>query len=93
MLYYGKKLVIFMISVGLLSLVTFYVSRLAPGDPLFSFSGTCCSASSGFTPTISNRSLIVIHLLHFRLPADTHSRIDPLIKNLCSHITGNDYDP
>ena len=26
MLYYGKKLVIFMISVGLLSLVTFYVS-------------------------------------------------------------------
>ena len=30
MLYYGKKLVIFMISVGLLSLVTFYVSRLAP---------------------------------------------------------------
>lgn len=35
MLYYGKKLVIFMISVGLLSLVTFYVSRLAPGDPLF----------------------------------------------------------
>lgn len=39
MLYYGKKLVIFMISVGLLSLVTFYVSRLAPGDPLFSYYG------------------------------------------------------
>ena len=34
-----KKLVIFMISVGLLSLVTFYVSRLAPGDPLFSYYG------------------------------------------------------
>ena len=30
---------IFMISVGLLSLVTFYVSRLAPGDPLFSYYG------------------------------------------------------
>lgn len=28
MLYYGKKLVIFIISVGLLSLVTFYVSDL-----------------------------------------------------------------
>ena len=39
MLYYGKKLVIFMISVGLLSLVTSYVSRLAPGDPLFSYYG------------------------------------------------------
>ena len=39
MLYYGKKLLIFMISVGLLSLVTFYVSRLAPGDPLFSYYG------------------------------------------------------
>ena len=39
MLYYGKKLVIFIISVGLLSLVTFYVSRLAPGDPLFSYYG------------------------------------------------------
>ena len=35
----------------------------------------------------------ISQLLHFRLPADTHSRIDPLIKNLCSHITGNDYDP
>ena len=39
MLYYGKKLLIFMISVGLLSLVTFYVSRLAPGDPLFRYYG------------------------------------------------------
>ena len=39
MLYYGKKLVIFIISVGLLSLVTFYVSRLASGDPLFSYYG------------------------------------------------------
>ena len=32
-LYYGKKLLIFIISVWVLSLVTFYVSRLAPGDP------------------------------------------------------------
>ena len=31
MLYYGKKLVIFMISVGLLSLVTFYVSKTCTG--------------------------------------------------------------
>ena len=38
-LYYGKKLLIFIISVWVLSLVTFYVSRLAPGDPLFSYYG------------------------------------------------------
>ena len=38
-LYYGKKLLIFIISVWVLSLVTFYVSRLAPGDPLISYYG------------------------------------------------------
>ena len=38
-LYYGKKLLIFIISVWVLSLVTFYVSRLAPGDPLVSYYG------------------------------------------------------
>ena len=36
-LYYGKKVLIFIISVWVLSLVTFYVSRLAPGDPLVSY--------------------------------------------------------
>ena len=38
-LYYGKKVLIFIISVWVLSLVTFYVSRLAPGDPLISYYG------------------------------------------------------
>lgn len=37
--YFGKKLLIFLISVFILSVVTFYVSRLAPGDPLVSYYG------------------------------------------------------
>lgn len=37
--YYGKKLLIFLISVMLLSLAVFYISRLAPGDPLVSYYG------------------------------------------------------
>ncbi|MBQ8812951.1 MAG: ABC transporter permease [Lachnospiraceae bacterium] len=37
--YYGQKLLIFILSVLLLSVVVFYVSRLAPGDPLVSYYG------------------------------------------------------
>ncbi len=37
--YIGKKVLIFVISVFLLSLITFYISRLAPGDPLVSYYG------------------------------------------------------
>jgi len=37
--YYGKKVLLFILSVFLLSVVTFYVSRLAPGDPLVSYYG------------------------------------------------------
>ena len=37
--YYGKKLLIFVVSVVLLSLAVFYISRLAPGDPLMSYYG------------------------------------------------------
>lgn len=37
--YYGKKLLIFLVSVFLLSLAVFYISRLAPGDPLMSYYG------------------------------------------------------
>lgn len=37
--YYGQKLLIFLLSVFLLSVVTFYVARLAPGDPLVSYYG------------------------------------------------------
>lgn len=38
-LYYGKKLLIFVASVLILSVAVFYISRLAPGDPLMSYYG------------------------------------------------------
>ena len=37
--YYGKKLLIFLLSVFVLSLAVFYIARLAPGDPLLSYYG------------------------------------------------------
>ncbi len=37
--YYGKKLLVFLLSVVILSLAVFYISRLAPGDPLLSYYG------------------------------------------------------
>ena len=37
--YYGKKLLIFILSVFLLSAAVFYISRWAPGDPLVSYYG------------------------------------------------------
>lgn len=38
-IYYGKKFLVFLLSVLILSGVVFYVSRLAPGDPLVSYYG------------------------------------------------------
>lgn len=38
-LYYGKKTLIFLVSVFILSIAVFYISRLAPGDPLMSYYG------------------------------------------------------
>lgn len=38
-IYYSRKLLIFLISIFLLSLIVFYISRLAPGDPLVSYYG------------------------------------------------------
>ena len=38
-LYFGKKLLVFLISIVILSLAVFYISRLAPGDPLMSYYG------------------------------------------------------
>ncbi len=35
----GKRLMLFLFSVFILSLVIFYISRLAPGDPLLSYYG------------------------------------------------------
>ena len=37
--YYGKKVLIFLVSVFILSISVFYISRLAPGDPLMSYYG------------------------------------------------------
>jgi len=39
LVYYGEKILVFILSVFLLSLAVFYVSRLAPGDPLVSYYG------------------------------------------------------
>lgn len=38
-LYYGKKLLVFVLSVLALSLLVFYLARLAPGDPLVAYYG------------------------------------------------------
>ena len=37
--YYGKKALVFLLSVFILSVAVFYISRLAPGDPLMSYYG------------------------------------------------------
>ena len=36
-IYIGRKLVIFLLSIFLLSLITYYIARMAPGDPLVSY--------------------------------------------------------
>lgn len=38
-LYYGQKVIMFIVSLFVLSVIVFYVSRLAPGDPLVSYYG------------------------------------------------------
>lgn len=38
-LYYGKKLLMLILSVFVLSVIVFYMSRLSPGDPLVSYYG------------------------------------------------------
>lgn len=37
--YYGRKLLAFLLSVLLLSIAVFYIARLAPGDPLYAYYG------------------------------------------------------
>ena len=37
--YYSKKALVFLLSVFILSVAVFYISRLAPGDPLMSYYG------------------------------------------------------
>lgn len=37
--YYGQKILVFLLSVLILSAVVFYVARLAPGDPLYAYYG------------------------------------------------------
>jgi peptide/nickel transport system permease protein len=38
-LYLGKKLLVFLASIVILSLAVFYIARLVPGDPLMSYYG------------------------------------------------------
>ncbi len=38
-IYYGKKILIFFLSILILSVAVFYIARLAPGDPLVSYYG------------------------------------------------------
>ncbi len=38
-IYYGRKLLVFVLSVLILSVAVFYIARLAPGDPLVSYYG------------------------------------------------------
>lgn len=37
--YYGKKVLVFLLSAVILSIAVFYIARLAPGDPLMSYYG------------------------------------------------------
>lgn len=39
MAYYGKKILVFLLSVLVLSVAVFYIARLTPGDPLMSYYG------------------------------------------------------
>ena len=38
-IYFAKKILVFLFSVLLLSIIVFYISRLTPGDPLVSYYG------------------------------------------------------
>ncbi|MEG1431977.1 ABC transporter permease [Eubacterium sp.] len=38
-IYYGKKVLVFLLSIFVLSIMVFYIARLAPGDPLVSYYG------------------------------------------------------
>lgn len=49
-LYFGKKALAFLLSVLVLSLAVFYVSRLAPGDPLVSSSRMSCFVIAHLPP-------------------------------------------
>ena len=38
-IYYGKKVLVFLLSICVLAVMVFYIARLAPGDPLVSYYG------------------------------------------------------
>ena len=46
-IYYSKKALVFLLSVFILSVAVFYISRLAPGDPLMSYYGERGEKMSG----------------------------------------------
>ena len=67
--YYGRKLLIFLVSVCILSVVVFYISRLAPGDPLMSYYGERVEKMSVAEKTAAREKLGLndpIHIQYFR---------------------------
>ena len=67
--YFGKKVLIFLISVLLLSVAVFCLSRLAPGDPLVSYYGEGAEKMSPAEKTAARERLGLtapIHIQYFR---------------------------
>lgn len=67
--YYGKKILIFLASVCFLSLMVFYISRLAPGDPLMAYYGERVEKMSVAEKDAAREKLGLnepIHLQYFR---------------------------
>lgn len=64
--FYGKKLLIFLVSVLLLSLAVFYISRLAPGDPLMSYYGERVEKMSAEEKTAAREKLGLNEPIHIQ---------------------------
>ena len=67
--YYGKKVLVFIISVVILSVAVFCISRLAPGDPLMSFYGERAEKMSVLEKEEAREKLGLndpIHIQYFR---------------------------
>ena len=65
-LYFGKQLLVFLLSVLILSVAVFYISRLAPNDPLVSYYGdrvekmTVAEKQQAMDKLMENRTSFVI---------------------------------
>lgn len=60
-LYYSRKILIFILSVFLLSIAVFYVARLAPGDALFSYYGSRVEKMSPKERERAEKNLVLMH--------------------------------